>query len=154
MKQKVDNSKKIRAISLHQPWAGAIALGIKTLETRPWATQVRGDLLICSTKKKVSELELPANYELIYKNCSKEDKDILELQGHAICIVEVVDCVGTNDPSFAKRTSKQTKNDFLWGNYNRDRYVWVTRNMRRVKPVPVRGAQGFYFVEKKLIKEA
>lgn len=40
----------MKAISLHQPFASLVARGIKTIETRTWATNHRGDLLICSTK--------------------------------------------------------------------------------------------------------
>lgn len=61
----------IKAISLHQPWASMIAQGHKTIETRNWPTNHRGDLLIVSTKK-------PEIYGL--------------LSGFALCIVEVVDC--------------------------------------------------------------
>lgn len=61
----------IKAISLHQPWASMIAQGHKTIETRYWPTNHRGDLLIVSTKK-------PEIYGL--------------LSGFALCIVEVVDC--------------------------------------------------------------
>lgn len=42
---------KIKALSLHQPWATYIADGKKTIETRTWCTDYRGDMLICSTKK-------------------------------------------------------------------------------------------------------
>lgn len=39
----------MKAISIHQPYAGLIATGAKTIETRPWATKHRGPLVICST---------------------------------------------------------------------------------------------------------
>jgi len=40
----------IKAISLWQPWATLIALGIKEYETRSWHTSYRGPLAILSTK--------------------------------------------------------------------------------------------------------
>lgn len=64
--------KKIKAISLYQPWASMIASGTKTIETRKWATSYRGDLLICSTKKPV----------INGLRC-----------GVALCIVEIYGCV-------------------------------------------------------------
>jgi hypothetical protein len=42
--------KTYKAISLKQPWAGWVAEGKKTLETRKWNTKYRGDLVICSSK--------------------------------------------------------------------------------------------------------
>jgi len=62
---------KIKAISLHQPWASMIAQGSKTIETRIWPTDHRGDLLIVSTQRP----EIPGF-----------------LCGYALCIVNVIDC--------------------------------------------------------------
>ena len=42
---------RIRAISLHQPWASYIANGHKTIKTRKWGTTCSGIFIICSTKK-------------------------------------------------------------------------------------------------------
>jgi len=61
----------MKAISLHQPWASMIADGRKTIETRSWPTNYRGELLICSTKKPII-YGLPT--------------------GMALCIVRVVAC--------------------------------------------------------------
>lgn len=62
---------RIKAISLHQPYASMVAQRSKTIETRNWPTNHRGDLLIVSTKKP----EIPGL-----------------LSGYALCIVDVVDC--------------------------------------------------------------
>lgn len=43
----------MKAITLKQPWASWIARGIKTIETRTWATAYRGPLLICASKSPV-----------------------------------------------------------------------------------------------------
>lgn len=36
----------MKVLTLHQPWASLIALGIKTIETRSWSTQYWGPLAI------------------------------------------------------------------------------------------------------------
>lgn len=36
----------MKAVTLHQPWASLIALGVKTIETRSWSTAYRGPLAI------------------------------------------------------------------------------------------------------------
>ena len=51
----------IDALSVKQPWANKIAAGEKTIETRTWYTEYRGDLLICSSKRPNIE---PAGYAL------------------------------------------------------------------------------------------
>jgi len=61
----------MKAISLHQPQAAMIAMGSKTVETRNWPTNHRGDLLIVSTRKP----ELPGF-----------------LCGFALCVVDVIEC--------------------------------------------------------------
>ena len=52
---------KYKAISLKQPWANLVANGKKTIETRKWKTNYRGDLVICSSKKPGIH---PAGYAL------------------------------------------------------------------------------------------
>lgn len=41
----------MKALSVQQPWANLIASGEKTIETRKWKTEYRGDLLIVSSRK-------------------------------------------------------------------------------------------------------
>lgn len=50
-----------KAISLKQPWANLVASGKKTIETRKWTTNYRGDLIICSSQKPNIH---PAGYAL------------------------------------------------------------------------------------------
>jgi hypothetical protein len=52
----------MRAISLHQPWASAVALGAKTIETRHWPTDYRGPIAIHAAKRRVLG-------ELIHYSC-------------------------------------------------------------------------------------
>src|SRR5262245_33853273 len=49
----------MRALSLWQPWASAIALGAKRVETRDWSTRYRGPLAIHAAKRVVRD-------ELVY----------------------------------------------------------------------------------------
>ena len=51
----------MKALSVKQPWANLIAIGEKTIETRTWATQYRGPLLIVSSK---TPRIAPAGYAL------------------------------------------------------------------------------------------
>lgn len=40
----------MKALSIRQPWANMIAMGVKTIETRTWMTSYRGPLLIVSSR--------------------------------------------------------------------------------------------------------
>lgn len=42
----------MKALTLHQPWASLIALGVKTVETRSWSTRYRGPLAIHAGAKR------------------------------------------------------------------------------------------------------
>ncbi|MBD1849902.1 ASCH domain-containing protein [Leptolyngbya sp. FACHB-711] len=44
----------MKIITLHQPWASLIALGLKKYETRHWLTDYRGELLIHAAKTKAT----------------------------------------------------------------------------------------------------
>jgi len=57
----VKEDLRIRAISLYQPFANNFYDGIKTIETRWHDTNIREDVLICSTKKPMIE---PAGFGL------------------------------------------------------------------------------------------
>jgi ASCH domain len=51
----------MKALSIKQPWANLIAAGEKTIETRTWATNYRGPILIVSSKTPKIE---PAGFAL------------------------------------------------------------------------------------------
>lgn len=57
-----------KALSIKQPWLNKIISGEKTIETRKWNTNYRGDLLLCSSRS-------PA----------------IEPYGKALCIAELYD---------------------------------------------------------------
>ena len=40
----------LAALSMHQPWASGVALGLKAVETRSWATSYRGTLIIQASR--------------------------------------------------------------------------------------------------------
>jgi len=107
----------IKAISLHQPWASMITLGSKTIETRNWPTDHRGDLLIVSTLKP----------EIIGFLC-----------GYALCVVNLVNCrkmIPTDEAG-----ARVKWRDDLWAWVLNDiRPV--------LEPFRVRGYQGIYEVE-------
>lgn len=44
----------VRVLTLRQPWASLIALGVKSIETRSWSTQYRGPLAIHAGAKRLT----------------------------------------------------------------------------------------------------
>lgn len=103
-----------RAISLHQPWANLVADGKKTIETRFWHTQVRGDLLICSTKNpRVGEGPF----------------------GYALCVVELYRCWNMEGKDAEAACIEFHPDRYSW-------FLRDLRKFR--EPFPVTGRQGFF----------
>lgn len=116
-----------------------MASGVKQNETRSWRTSYRGDLVICSAKRKPSPEEVAALE--IY------EPTVAMPCGCALCIVEIYDCVPTalfHGPTPLKIS--QAESDL--GDYTPGRFAWRTRNCRPLRPpVPTRGCQGLWTLD-------
>ena len=65
----------MKALSVKQPWASMISNRMKSIETRYWSTDYRGDLIIVSSK--IPNIH-PAGYALAIvtvKNCRRMIKE-------------------------------------------------------------------------------
>ena len=127
----------MKAISLWQPWASAMAHGFKKIETRSWSTNYRGPLLIHAAKKVI---QLPSAYiQAIF--------DVIDFQpdglprGQILCRVDLIDCKLI---SIHNRPSEGMERSL--GNYTPDRYMWITDNLQVFPPFPFRGRQGLFDV--------
>jgi hypothetical protein len=130
----------MKAISIRQPWATLISQGTKTIEVRSWQTNYRGPLLIVSGLnpfeglKKFKETDSEGRHKV-------EDEEFTGLDflhfGHAICICELYDI----EP-FARKHEKAALCP-----YYPDLFAWHLRNIRLVKPVPIKGKLNFFEVD-------
>jgi hypothetical protein len=132
----------IKCISLHDPWASAIALGLKPVETRSWSTKYRGTLGIHAAKKWTHEQRwFNADLCVRFPKYSKLMATRLFPLGHVIALVDLYDC---------KPTDKYCGTDPLTlalGDFTPGRYAWLLKNIRRLPhPVPAIGRQGFFTV--------
>ncbi|GAX37876.1 ASCH domain-containing protein [Nodularia sp. NIES-3585] len=130
----------MKAISLWQPWASLIPLGMKQVETRHWSTRYKGDLLICSARRDNSSQETyfyevvkPINPKLTYNDFPF---------GMAVAVVNLKNCLlMTNE-----LISKQTSLEISLGLWEVGRYAWMFDNIRPIKPFEVIGRQGLFEV--------
>lgn len=132
-----------RALSLWQPHAQAVALGIKPYETRRWPTNYRGPLVIHAAKKVFKHQDYPASY---FAEACKHLKDAecphyALRYGEALAIVDLVDCIPT------ERLGSMQPGHSFWGDFAPGRFAFKLENVRRVWP-PVRatGRQGFFSI--------
>lgn len=149
----------MKAVSLWQPWAGLMPLGIKTNETRSWHTPHRGPLLIHAAKKKPSTIpDLEGIFRAEAEAWEKALKalgctrlgalDALPL-GCLLGVVMLRDCelIGEdNTPPLPERA---------YGDYTPGRFMWKTNGARAFKtPIPFSGARGLFEVPDALVQEA
>jgi hypothetical protein len=126
----------MRILSLTQPWASAIPLGLKTWETRSWPTKYRGPVGIHAAKgfpkwaKEFAETEralgrIPARLPL----------------GAVIAVVDLTDCVWATHVS-----SEVGAIERLYGDYSPGRFAWKLENIRALAvPIGWKGALGLQF---------
>lgn len=164
----------MKAISLWQPWASAIAVGAKRIETRSWPTSYRGPLAIHAAKRRVVE-------ELIRWGCcwnwcgalrplgrfmgEDELEDVLPFGG-IVAVCRLADCRPTDSFTQAEllrvRMPEERPGEmpelYAWnerqmGNFDLGRFGWVLEDVRRIDPaIPWKGKQGFFDVPDDLFK--
>lgn len=150
----------MKALSLWQPHASAIALGLKIFETRGWDTSYRGPLAIHASKKTFREKDYDWNYFCeVKKRLSVAGMPLWRLPyGKVVCIVDLVDCVPTAKVrEFGRREAESGSSVpwFFWGDFSdrgdddRPRFAFKLENMRKIpeqQQPEVRGMQGFFEV--------
>ena len=106
----------MKALSIKEPFASLISLGIKKVETRSWKTNYRGEIYIHAslTKSKIDDERkekllklLPDGYEF--------------KQGYIICKGYLKDCILMDDEFL--ETIKEDKTEVLCGHYEKGRYA-------------------------------
>ncbi|MGK7941211.1 MAG: ASCH domain-containing protein [Crocosphaera sp.] len=137
-----DTITKIKAISLHQPWASLIVMGFKQFETRSWPIKYRGKLVICAalknTKQQQSSYEARASSLGI--DLTLHPWESLPL-GMALAVVDLTDCVEMTQ-EFIKA---QSETERCCGHWEPGRFAWKLDNVKPLlQPVPIKGKQGLW----------
>jgi activating signal cointegrator 1 len=123
----------MRAISLWQPWASYIAVGMKRFETRSWSTSHRGRLAIHAAKRPLGygERELLAEYPMPIGTRIP--------LGEVVAICNLVDCWEM------RRGEPPTDLEDALGDWYQGRFAWELANVEALAaPLVVRGAQGLW----------
>lgn len=126
----------MRAITLWQPWATMVALGVKKIETRSWPI-TSGPLAIHAAKNSPRDALELALHDPFYWPLHDAGYDVGRLpSGVVVAIVDVVGCAQIT-PDFPVGDLERGL-----GNYSPGRYAWHLANVRRVTPpLPARGRQ-------------
>jgi hypothetical protein len=130
-----------RCLSLTQPWATLIALGMKKFETRSWRTNYRGPLAIHAAKgfpRDCIALCYGEPFRSALLRAGYNNPAELPV-GQVIAIVYLMDCVSTNHFKPAQHTD-----EFAFGDYSANRYAWQVDDVARIKPFDAKGALGIW----------
>lgn len=132
-------------------WARALHEG-KFLETRHWPTSVRGEIYIHASKTHAGIKELDENshdiataqsiaaMELVLQLPFKRWKEELPF-GSLIAVGNLVECL----PAMHALALYPKQRAF--GNFQHGRFAHRYENLRAIDPIPMRGAQGFFFAD-------
>lgn len=136
---------KTVAISLWQPWASAVAAGLKKFETRSWPTSYRGPLAIHASKQWNGELAMIHN--ALRAEFPAYDSTMPRMALPFGCIVAtctLANCVEIDAALYHRLPALE----IALGNYAAGRYAWELTDVRALaEPIPARGRQGFFTVE-------
>ena len=143
----------MKTLSLHQPWATAIAIGIKSIETRSWTTPYRGLLAIHATKKYPMELAETTSFYARRLHALGFENESRIFSGHAgdewrplqpgnalgkiVCIVRLLDVVKIA-AQYAMPIPIEP--ELMFGDYTHGRYAWHLQLVHRPdRPIPAIG---------------
>jgi hypothetical protein len=125
----------LKAITLLQPWASLVAIGAKTIETRPYATQYRGPLAIHAAKTS-TPVDDPYFRSLL--TIAGLNPDQLPL-GAILATCHLIDCEKishSNCPCYP---------EYAFSNFRPGWFTWKLADIKPiVKPTPSRGHRGLW----------
>lgn len=145
----------MRGITLWQPWASAVALGMKLYETRSWLTQYRGPLAIHAAKRWRKDQR---DYiDGLYLNFDRARMEVLRehVEAHRGVIVAQVELTEIHNTSVWRMPARERLSQYPWGDFSEGRFAWrLERPVVLAKPIPFRGSQTFFTVPDELIDSA
>ena len=147
------------AITLHQPWATLIALGVKTVETRSWPAPERllGQVIAVHAGKRL--VRRPG--DCIERELRDRLGDDWIRTIPAGAVVATATLAGMAKVDYVDLTSDHAVHDVdtemgraagaartridPWGDFSAGRWLWFLADVRALpKPIPAVGRQGFW----------
>jgi activating signal cointegrator 1 len=150
-----------KALTLHEPWAMFVRVGLKRFETRSWQTSYRGPLLIHASANESlvdQTLEDPCirpAFDRLWRQVrqARPDASILLHRtlypGHVVALVELADVF----PTVGLFPSDATPDERALGDWSPGRFAWKLDAIRPLwKPIRWRGKQGLWTAPPDLVK--
>lgn len=134
-----ERTPSIYAISLWQPWATLIALGLKTIETRDWECRHRGPIAIHAGRKSNPGHRAMIR-EILAEHAPQVNPEAIPF-GHVVAVANMINCRQSTGPHEAPSRERPL------GDFTRGRWLWILDDVRPLSPtLPVTGRQGIFQV--------
>ena len=131
----------MRAISLWQPWATAVALGVKKVETRHWSTRYTGPIAIHAAKRWAKP---ERDFAAVEHALGRLPKHLPF--GAIIATATLMGCRMAQDVGHQVGAIER-----MYGDYAHGRFAWfLTDVIAFDEPIPFPGARGFFNVPDEL----
>lgn len=145
-KQAKPTGETIKALTVRQPMARLIDIGVKTVEVRPYSTDYRGDLLIISANTVYEEL-----YQLVAESAEKLGQTFEERmedfpRNVTVCVVTLKDVVPMTDDLLAAACFNEMPHTSV------PQYAWILENPRQLKFNPFRGSHKLLDVPREVLE--
>ncbi|MCK9496521.1 MAG: ASCH domain-containing protein [Dehalococcoidia bacterium] len=128
----------MRGLTITQPWAEAVASGIKEWETRSWRTAYRGPVAIHAAKG--------------FPRDAREFAEVERALGRMPTRIAVGAIIAVADLTSIRPAEEVALEvsaiERLYGDYTPGRWAWHLKNVRRLpEPIGYRGALGLWMLD-------
>ena len=125
-----DKGDIVKVLSIREPYASLIKLKIKTIETRSFKTNYRGELYIHASLSK--------------SNVGDElSKLVMPMYGKIICKCKLVDCF-LMTKEYVKYVKDNMPMEYKCGLYKEGRYAWILEDIEEIDAIKAKGKLGIW----------
>ena len=125
-----DKGDIVKVLSIREPYASLIKMKIKTIETRSFKTNYRGELYIHASLSK--------------SNVDDElSKLVMPMYGKIICKCKLVDCVLMTE-NYVKEIKEKMTMEYKCGLYEAGRYAWILESVEEIDAIEAKGKLGIW----------
>lgn len=154
----------MKAITLWQPWATAVARGSKRMETRSWRTSYKGPLAIHAAKR--CDKDELVFYRSHWNWCGALGLAMAVAKplweelpfGAIVAVATLKFCIQTDRLTLGDLDQKrQVRDGYEWcerqlGDYTLGRWAWVLEDVTQIEPIPWKGRQGLFEIPDEVLE--
>jgi hypothetical protein len=155
----------MRALSLWRPWPAAFTVSDKRIENRPWKIDYRGDVVFQAAQRfdhdavpMIQRVAREGGFPLISGEPSAHPAGVL------VFVATITGCLSIDE---VQRIGQAAADEVAGGVNDIGSYFWsrqrawafgpwcaVLENVRPLRPIPWKGAQGWFHVPDEVVADA